>query len=119
MRRITMSGTTYDCTANVYPWPHGHGVQIDIATSGKRIGCLLVLCAFDQPDFHTLAALSPSELCDLALTRFADGQLSVTLERVLWWQETISSMGYDYVSPIGTRFSRAGTSETGPKVTQW
>jgi hypothetical protein len=75
------------------------------------------VCAFDQPDFHTLASLSPPELCDLALSRFTDGQLSVALETVLRWQETIASMGYDYVSPIGTSFSCADALETSSKVT--
>jgi hypothetical protein len=68
--RITTSGKTFDCTARPYPWPHGHGVQIDVATSGKQVGSVLVVCAFDQAEFHTLASLSPPELCDLALSRF-------------------------------------------------
>jgi hypothetical protein len=110
MRRLTLSGTTFDCTAKPSPWPHGHRVQIDIVTSGKRVGCLHVVCALDQPDFDTLASLSPPELCDLALSRFTDGRLSATIETVLWWQEAIASMGYDYVSPIGCSFSRRSAS---------
>ncbi len=113
MRRITLSGTTYDCTASPYPWRHGHGIKIDIATSGKRVGCMLVVCAFDQPDFHTLASLSLPELCDLALSRFTDGDL----ETVLQWQETIASMGYDYASPIGKSFSSADASKPSSRIT--
>lgn len=46
------------------------------------------------------------ELCDVALTRFAAGELGVNLEFVLRWQEQIRSLGYDYVSPLIATFSR-------------
>jgi hypothetical protein len=105
--RITMFGATFDCTASSRPWPHGLGVKIDIATSDKRIGAVHVLCAVDWSEFHTLALLSPPELCDLALSRFSSGRLPVTLETVLQWQEAIASMGYDYISPLSSRFSCA------------
>jgi hypothetical protein len=105
--RIKMPGATFDCTASPYPWPHGLRVKIDIATSGKRIGSVHVLCALDSPEFNTLALLSPPELCDLALSRFISGQLPVALETVLRWQEAIASMGYDYISPLGSTFSCA------------
>jgi len=105
---IAVSGTTFDCTASPYLWRHGHGVQIDITTSGKHVGGVRVVCPFDQPEFHTLASLFPRELCDLALSRFTSGQLPVTLEAVLRWQEEIASMGYDYTSPLISLFSRSG-----------
>jgi len=60
------------------------------------------------PEFHTLASLSPREFCDLALSRFASGQLPVTREAVLQWQEEIASMGYDYISLLISLFSRSG-----------
>jgi hypothetical protein len=104
---ITISRATFDCSASPHPWPHGLGVKIDIATSGKRIGIVHVLCALGLPEFNTLALLSPPELCDLALSRFGGGQLPVTLESVFRWQEAIASMGYDYISPLGSRFSCA------------
>jgi len=47
---IAMSGTTFDCAASPYLWRHGHGVQIDIISSGKHVGSVRVLCAFDRPE---------------------------------------------------------------------
>jgi hypothetical protein len=103
---LTASGKTFECTANPYPWPHGVKVHIDIATQDQRVGCVFVMCIRNQPGFDALAALSPQELCDVALTRFAAGELGVNLEKVLQWQEQIRSLGYDYVSPLVTTFSR-------------
>jgi hypothetical protein len=40
----------------------------------------------------------------------ASGELPVTLETVLWWQETIASIGDDYISPLISSFSRADAS---------
>ena len=110
MSRITLSGETFDCAATPYPWPFGVGVRIDVTRSDKHVGSLLVLCAANDAAFHSLASLSPSELCDLALSRFVAGELPVALERILWWQERISAMGHDYVSPLGSAFSQPDPS---------
>jgi hypothetical protein len=107
---ITISDKTFDCTATPYAWPHGLGVDIKVAASGKHVSGVRVLCSLDQPDFDTLAALSPQQLCDLALSRFTMGELPVTLDTILSWQETIESMGYHYVSPLISSFSRAAPS---------
>src|SRR5262249_56724487 len=47
---IAVSGTTFDCAASPYLWRHGHGVQIDIISSGKHVGSVRVVCAFDRPE---------------------------------------------------------------------
>jgi hypothetical protein len=104
MKQIEMSGETFECTAIPRPWPHGIGVQIDVTRSGKHVGSIYVLCPADQPAFSTLASLAASELCDLALSRFVAGDLPVTLERVLWWQEEIGKPGFDYISPLISAF---------------
>jgi hypothetical protein len=106
MKPIVVSGQTFECTARPHPWPHGLRVAIDVTKSGKRVGCLHVACASNQVAFSTLASFTSSELCDLALSRFIAGDLPVTLERVLWWQEEIGKLGFDYVSPLGTSFER-------------
>ena len=104
--RLIASGKTFVCTANPHPWPFGVMVHINIAAQDKRVGRVHVACIKNQPGFDALAALSPQELCDVALTRFAAGELGVNLEKVLQWQEQIRSLGYDYVSPLITAFSR-------------
>lgn len=95
VKQIVVSGQTFECTAKPCPWPYGLRIQIDVTKAGKRIGCVLVLCASNQAALCSLSSLSPSELCDLALSRFVAGDLSVTLERVLWWQAEIGKLGYD------------------------
>jgi hypothetical protein len=69
---------------------------------------VLVGCAFNDAASDTLSSLSPSELCDLALSRFVAGDLLVTMKRVLRWQEEIGKLGYDNVSPLGTSFEHRG-----------
>jgi hypothetical protein len=106
MMRLMASGKTFECTAKPYPWPHGVGVYIDIATQDQRVGCVKVMCIRNKPGFDALAALTPPELCDVALSRFAAGELGIKIEDVLRWQEQIRSLGYDYVSPLVTTFQR-------------
>jgi hypothetical protein len=108
MKPIVMSGQTFECTARPYswPWPHGLGVGIDVTRSGNCVGSVHVMCASDQPASTTLASLTSSKLCDLALSRFVAGDLPVTLEAVMRWQEEIGKLGFDYVSPLSASFER-------------
>jgi hypothetical protein len=105
MNRIVVSGQAFECTAKPYPWAQGVGVQVDVTTSGKRVGSVHIVCDANRAEFDGLASLAPPELCDLALSRFVAGDLPVTLEHILQWQAKIASMGYDYVSPLGSSFS--------------
>src|SRR5262250_2269252 len=98
LRRIAFSGETFetfDCIAKPRPLSWGISVRIDICKSDICVGCVLVCCAFNDAALDTLSSLSPSELCDLALSRFVAGDLPVTMKRVLWWQEEIGKLGYD------------------------
>jgi hypothetical protein len=70
LERVWIAGEEFECNAAPYPWPHGVGVQIDIASSGRRVGSVHVICAQGHAGFDALAALSPREVCDLALSRF-------------------------------------------------
>jgi hypothetical protein len=106
MKRIVMSGETFECRAKPYPWPYGVGVDIDVTKSGKHAGSIHVVCASDQAAFSTLASLTSSELRDLALSRFVAGDLPVALETVLWWQQEIGKLEFDYVSPLCSSFER-------------
>jgi hypothetical protein len=104
-RRTAFSSETFesfDCTAKPHPVSLSWGlcVRIDIRKSDERVGCVLACCAFDHAAFDALSSLAPSELCDLALSRFVAGDLSVTLKHVLSWQEEIAKLGYDCVSPL-------------------
>jgi len=100
VERVLVSGKEFECKVAPYPWPHGIGAQIDIASTEERVGCVRLLSVRGHAGFDDLAALPTQELCDLALSRFVSGQLPTTIERVLRWQEELSSMGFDYVSPI-------------------
>jgi hypothetical protein len=102
VERVRIAGEEFECNAAPYPWPHGVGVRIDIASSDKRVGSVHVVCAKGHAGFDALAALSPREVCDLALSRFVAGHLPVTLEHVLRWQKELGAMGFDYVSPLGS-----------------
>lgn len=117
--RIITCGKMFDCTATPYPWVHGLGVRVDVSTAGRRVGTVLVLCAFSHAEFDTLAALSPPDICDLALSRFTSGELPATLESILSWQGSIASLGYDdCISPVVSSFSRGEALADGCKGAQ-
>jgi hypothetical protein len=105
VKHVAAHDETFEFSAAPYEWPHGLGVQIDISLQDQRVALVLVLCSRDLPEFDALNALSQQELCDVALSRFAARELSVTLETALLWQKQIGSLGYDYVSPLYTGFS--------------
>jgi hypothetical protein len=104
MTHAEPSGERFECTSAPYPWPHGLGVRIDVATHGQRVACVQVLCAREWPKYPVLVSLSSSELCALALNHFVGMELCVTFKGVLEWQRTLSMMGHQGVSPLIARF---------------
>ena len=106
MKRIVVSGETFECAAKPSPWRFGLRVEIDTMRSGKRAGRVHVVCASNRAEFDNLSSLAPSDLCDVALSRFVAGDLSVTPERILLWQAEIGKLGFDYLSPLATSFQR-------------
>jgi hypothetical protein len=100
VERVSVSGKQFECKATYYPWSPGIGVQIDIASEDRRVGCVRILSAKGQIGFDSLAVLSQHEVCNLALARFVAGQLPIAFADVLRWQEELGSMSFDYVSPL-------------------
>jgi hypothetical protein len=80
-------------------------VHIEVTTEGEPVASVHVLSVRDSAEFAALVPLSTPDLCALALQRFSEGKLSVTLQSALCWQEAISAMGYNYVSPLISSFS--------------
>jgi len=104
--RMQMSGREFECTAEPHAWTHGIGVAIEIFRPNELVGVVVVLCSHDSPDFSTLSPLPPAALCDVALSRFVAGDLAVTLEKDLRWQENLREIvGDRTVSPLYCGFS--------------
>jgi hypothetical protein len=82
------------------------GVLIEVTTEGEHVASVVVLCPRDSSEYAALVSLSPSDLCALALARFVEAELPVTIEGVIRWQEAISAMGHNCVSPLFSSFSR-------------
>jgi hypothetical protein len=58
-------------------------MRIEVATEGERVAGVDVLCSRASTEYATLVSLSSSDLCALALARFAEAKLSVSLQSVL------------------------------------
>jgi len=112
MTTVESSGRSFACTAAPHPWQHGVGVHIEVSAEGEHVGSVHVLCSRDSSEYNALALLAPSDLCALALARFAAGELPVTLQNVLSWQEAISATGHAPVSPLISSFSRSEPSRS-------
>ena len=111
--RMEMSGREFDCVAKPRAWPHGAGVAVEIFATGELVGVVVVLCSRGSADFAMLSSLPPDELCTIALSRFVAGNLRVTLDKVMDWQEKVRAVEPDGVSPLYCGFSPTGSFPEG------